>query len=340
MVQDIRKKTTSRRNFLKGGALAGAALLLQPVASFANFAPKAAVHTQTRLMMGTFVTITAVHESKTLAENALGHAFETVALLEAELSRHTSSPLTHLNATGKLLSAPSSLVHVVQRAQRVHSLTNGAFDMTVAPLLDVYRKAQNPQGRMQLDAADVRAARELMQAQEVYVSQDHVRLGRSGMALTLDGIAKGYIADRMSEELVKAGVEHHLVNAGGDIRCNGHKAAQTPWNVAVEHPARNGEVLGTLPVHGAIATSGNYEMYYDAAKKHHHLIDPKLAQSTQYSASVTVTAPTALEADAMATALSAIPAPAAVELINSLPGRECLLVFGSQVLTSRGWGKA
>ncbi len=338
MTQDI-VKNISRRGFLQGSVLAGAALLIQPVSALASLKP-ATVHTQTRLMMGTFVTISAMHESQSLAEEALGKAFERMASLEAELSRHSSSALQELNRQGKLFSAPQSLVHVVERAQRIHSMTSGAFDMTVAPLLDVYRKAQNPQGSMQLDAGEVRAARELMQAQEVYVSADHVRLGRAGMALTLDGIAKGYIADMASEVLSKAGVHHHLVNAGGDIRVSGQKSEQGAWRVAVENPARNGQVLTSLNLRGAIATSGNYEMFYDADKKHHHLIDPKQAQSAQYSVSVTVTAPTTLEADALATALSAMPAKAAVQLIESLPERECLIVNGKQILTSRGFGKA
>ncbi len=330
----------SRRVFLQGSALLGATLLVQPQSALASLAPKATVHTQTRLLLGTFVTLSAVHESKTRAEEALGRAFETIVALEADLTRHKSSPLTELNTQGKLLNAPQSLVHVLQNAQRVHSLTSGAFDVTVAPLLQVYDKAKNPSGSMRIDTADVRAARELMQAQEVHLSPDHVRLGRTGMALTLDGIAKGYIADMASATLTKHGVTHHLVNAGGDIRTSGQKAAQSPWRVAIENPARTGETLTSLDLNGAIATSGNYEMFYDAQKKYHHLIDPKHAQSTKYSTSVTVTAPTTLEADALATALSAMPTHTALELVNSLPGRECLIIAGKQVLTSRTWGKA
>ncbi len=339
-MQKIYEKNISRRTFLRGSALMGTALLVQPVTALASAPLTASVHSQTRLMLGTFVTISAVHESKTLAEETLGRAFERVAQLEAELSRHTSSPLMQLNAQGKLLDAPQSLVHVVQKAQRVHALTGGAFDVTVAPLLDVYRKAQNPQGTMKVDRVEVQAARELMQAREVYVSQDHVRLGRSGMALTLDGIAKGHIADAASQVLSEAGVHNHLINAGGDIRVSGQKNAASPWRVAVENPSHKGDVLMSLELSGAIATSGNYEMYYDASKKYHHLIDPQRAESAQHSASVTVTAPTTLEADALATALSAMPAHAALELVNSLPGRECLIVSGKQILHSRSFGKA
>ncbi len=340
MTQSTSLHTMSRRGFLQGSALAGAALLVQPTMALAGLAPKATLHTQTRLLLGTFVSISAMHESQALAEEALGQAFATVSALEKELSRHKSSALTELNATGKLMHAPQSLIHVLQQAKRVHNLSAGAFDITVAPLLDVYRKAQNPHGEMHLDAAQLQAAKELMQAQEVHLSPDHVRFGRQGMAVTLDGIAKGYIADKASEVLSAHGIQNHLINAGGDIRTHGQKAAHTPWHVAIENPMRKGENLTSVYVQGAIATSGNYEMYYDAHKKHHHLIDPKQAQSTQYSTSVTVMAPTALEADALATALSAMPTAQALTLVNNLPERECLLVYGKQIITSQGWKKA
>ncbi len=342
-------KNISRRTLLKGGSLMGAALLCQPLMAgvmpshaFAS-TPKATedfgqIHTQTRIMLGTFVTLSAVHKSKTLAEEALGQAFEEVQALEAELTRHKTSPLTELNASGKLLAAPKHLMHVLQRAKRAHDLTKGAFDMTVAPLLTVYRQGQNPQGKMHLDAQDVREAQKLIAAHEVHISVDHVRLGRHGMMLTLDGIAKGYIADRASHILTKHGITNHLVNAGGDIQAQGQKSSQAPWRVAVENPTRNGAIITSVPLHGAMATSGNYEVFYDAQKNYHHLIDPRRSQSAQHMTSVTVIAPTTLEADALATALSAMPPKQALSLVDSLPGRECLLMNKQGLVrTSRRW---
>ncbi len=342
-------KNISRRSLLKGGSLMGAALLCQPLAS--ALMPNTAcatglkseedfgqVYTQTRIMLGTFVTLSAVHKSKTLAEEALGYAFEEIQALENELTRHKSSPLTELNASGKLLAAPKHLMHVLQRAKRTHDLTAGAFDITVAPLLNLYHQGQNPQGNIRLDAKAVQAAQELIAANEVHMSADHVRLGRSGMMLTLDGIAKGYIADRASHTLIKHGIANHLVNAGGDIQAQGQKSSQTPWRVAVENPARNGAIVASTPLQGAMATSGNYEMFYDAQKQHHHLIDPRRSQSAQHMTSVTVIAPTTLEADALATALSAMPPQQALSLVDSLPGRECLLITKQGLVrTSRRW---
>lgn len=345
----------TRRHVLKGAALAGAALvchapatLLAAPASPLGTDAAPPLHTQTRLLMGTFVSISVVHPHSAQAEEGLTRTFDEISRLENILSRHNSAtPLAHLNASGRLLDAPVELIGVIDRAMRVHAVTDGAFDITVAPLLDIFRAHSNPQGRMRLDApglaSDLAAARELVSAASVHMAPDHVRLARSGMALTLDGIAKGYIVDRASAMLTALGLADHLVNAGGDIRASGLKAPGHPWRVAVEHPdsVRRGRVPATLNLTAAIATSGSYEVFYDASREHHHLIDPKAKASPRHLVSVSVTAPTTLEADALATALSVMDEGDALRLVRSLPGRECcLLAKNGSMLLSDGWGRA
>ncbi len=330
-----------RRAMLKGcgAVLAGSAMLLKSPLDIMAAPQTMPMHTQTRVLLGTFVTISVSHPSKNLADEAMGQAFAEVKRLEAELTRHDSaSPLATLNSSGKLYDAPLSLIHVLNRAERIYKLSNGAFDVTVAPLLGLYRQEQNPKGKMQIDAKQLQDVKKLVQADELFVTHDHVRLGRSGMAITLDGIAKGHIADMASAVLAKHGAVNHLVNAGGDIRSLGQKNIDTPWRVGIENPNRDGSTVASINLYGAIATSGSYEMFYDAKREHHHIINPKLKQSPQHTLSVTVTAPTALEADALATALSVLPVRAALELVNSLPQRECLLINNQgQKIASRGW---
>lgn len=345
----------TRRHLLKGAALAGAAFLCHspaavlatPSAPCLTAVKSPPVHTQTRVLLGTFVTLSVAHENTARAEEALSRTFEHMAQLESVLSRHNSAtPLSQLNVSGRLLNAPPELLGVVDRAMRVHSLTAGAFDITVAPVLDLFRAHSNPQGRLRLDPAELAAARELVAANAVHMAPDHVRLGRSGMALTLDGIAKGYIVDRASIQLTALGLTDHLVNAGGDIRTSGHKAPGQPWRVAVKHPSNTkghneSRVATTLNLTSAIATSGSYEVFYDASREHHHLIDPIAKASPRHTVSVSVTAPSALEADALATALSVMDEGDALRLMRSLPGRECcLLARNGSMLLSDGWGRA
>ena len=182
-----------------------------------------------------------------------------------------------------------------------------------------------------------RAARALVGRRGLQVSGADLSFARSGMGITLDGIAKGYIADRVSAVLTSAGVKNHLVNAGGDIMASGHKSPGVPWRVAVQSPT-GPAYAGELSLSGkAIATSGSYEIYYDASRRHHHLINPASGFSPAVG-SVSVVAGTAMEADTLATALSILPPTDALKLVQGLPGRECCILSpGGYIYTSPGW---
>jgi thiamine biosynthesis lipoprotein len=153
------------------------------------------------------------------------------------------------------------------------------------------------------------------------------------MGITLDGIAKGYIVDRMAEVLLGNGVGNFLINAGGDIRTAGTKEEGLPWTVAVQDPTKQHQFPDVVQMTGgAVATSGGYERSY------HHIVHSETGALPEYSASVTVFAPTAMAADAMATTLFAMKPGDGLKLIDTLPGHECLIIddLGAQ-RRSEGW---
>ena len=140
------------------------------------------------------------------------------------------------------------------------------------------------------------------------------------MGITLDGIAKGYIADRVSAVLTSAGVKNHLVNAGGDIMASGHKSpgAAVAGCGAVTHGPGLAARRVFRKAMTSSATSGSYDFHYDASRRHHHLINPASGFSPAVG-SVSVVAGTAMEADTLATALSILPPTDALKLVQGLP---------------------
>jgi thiamine biosynthesis lipoprotein len=156
------------------------------------------------------------------------------------------------------------------------------------------------------------------------------------MGITLDGIAKGYIVDRMADVLLQNGVPNFLINAGGDIRTAGTKGNGFPWTVAVQDPSKEGEFPDVMQMtDGAVATSGSYERRYG------HIVDSGLAESPEHNTSVTVSAPTSMTADAMATALFVMKPDDGLRLIGTLPGNECLIVDNrGEQRRSVGWNSA
>ena len=162
------------------------------------------------------------------------------------------------------------------------------------------------------------------------------------MGITLDGIAKGYIVDRASEILTRNGISNHLINAGGDIRTSGSAVKGKPWTIAVQDPAKKKEYPDVITMmSGAIATSGNYEIFYDNEKMFHHIIDSRTGHSPELSASVTVQASSVMDADALSTSVFVMQPAQGVNFIDSQQGCECFVVESSGAThKSLGWKTA
>ncbi len=159
------------------------------------------------------------------------------------------------------------------------------------------------------------------------------------MGITLDGVAPGFIADRAAQVLAENGIVNHLVNAGGEIRVGGSVAKGKAWTVAIQDPAKKKEYPDVISLReGAVATSGNYEIFYDREKVFHHIVNSKTGHSPHLSTSVTVMAPTAMDADILSTAVFVMEPEVGMRYINSRPGYECFVIDRQgQTMHSNGW---
>lgn len=293
-----------------------------------------------RPAMGTLVSVTAIADGRARLDHAIGRAFTEMDRLIDLFSRFdATSALSDLNATGHLRGPPPELVHVLSGAQRYHAQTRGVFDATVAPLVDLYRAWFHRPGRAASDEAYVRDARARVGAPYLRVSRREVRFARSGMAVTLDGVAKGYIVDRIAESLEAARVRNYLIDAGGDVRAAGRKEGRQPWTVAVRDPFGNASHADALELtDGAVATSGTYESLYDSDHLYHHIVDSGTGRSPTRCASVSVVAPATMAADALATSVFIMGPRAGVRLIDTLGGCASLVVDADgRMHRSRRW---
>lgn len=332
---------SSRRRFLgQLGVAAGCAALAPTLTALPVMAaPKAKASSETRLLMGTVVTINALGPSTQRAEAAIGQAFEEVTRLVDIFSRFDAgTAVAALNTHGHLRHAPVELVEVLAHSASLHRHSGGAFDVTITPVVELLKHSHGAPAKGELTEALA-----LVNAGRLRVDGHNIRLG-SGMAVTLDGVAKGYIADAAATELRRLGMEHFLVDAGGDIRVQGSAEGVRdgrPWRVAIQDPHKQDDYPAIVELAtGALATSGGYEVSFDTARKAHHLVAPGTGRSPQHVMSVSAQAPTVMQADGLATALSVLPVKEALALTASLPQHECLLVTASGAqLSSHGWGR-
>jgi thiamine biosynthesis lipoprotein len=250
-----------------------------------------------------------------------------------------TSAVTALNDAGRLDHTPPELSHVLSRSIAYHEVSGGAFDITVEPLVDLFRERLDRVTPREPTAAEIAEALELVGSRHVSLSDGRVHLARSGMGITLDGVAKGYIVDAMGRVLTDHGIGRYLINAGGDIRASGRKERRRPWTVAVQDPSKSGSFPDTIHLtDAAVATSGSYETYFDRDRMYHHIVNAETGSSPDLSAGVSVVAPSAMAADALATAVFVMEPQRGIELINSLLGCECLIIGadGTQ-RTSAAW---
>jgi thiamine biosynthesis lipoprotein len=293
-----------------------------------------------RPAMGTRVAVSAIGRSPDRLEEAIGSAFEEMDRLIAVFTRfETDSAISVLNDAGHLEAPPRELARVLARADRFHGLTHGAFDVSVAPLLDLFRDRLGGPSPAAPTGAEIAEVRERVGARHIDLSDRAIRFRRPGMRLTLDGIAKGFIVDGMAAALEARRVRRYLVDGGGDIRTRGRGEGRRPWTVAVRDPRNPSSYLDVVrPGGGAVATSGSYERFYDGDHRYHHLVDAGSGLSPGEATSVSVVAPTAVDADALATAAFVLGPVAGLAFIDSLAGCACLILDqDGRRLSSRDW---
>jgi thiamine biosynthesis lipoprotein len=165
-----------------------------------------------------------------------------------------------------------------------------------------------------------------------------VRLGKEGMKITLGAIAKGYAVDQAIDLLKSEGIQHALIDAGGDIRAIGRKS-EGPWGIALQNPRNSSDYVALIPLDDqAVATSGDYERFFDENKSFHHIIDPKTGYSATSLISVTVIAKNLTHADALATTIFVMGPEKGIGLLESLPDVEGLLITRDRkVLSTEGF---
>lgn len=294
--------------------------------------------TSTRLAMGTTVTIIVIHETNQDYKKAMESAFTEIKRLSGIMNHYdVNSQLSLLNRQGYLENADPELIKVVKSALEFNKLTKGAFDITVFPLLELFKdRFKNnkvPQKK------EINKVLELVGSDKIEVRESSIRLKKSHMKITLAGIAKGYIVDMASKVLIEHGIKNHLINAGGDMTAVGLRDDGKPWKVAIQDPEKKNNHLDVIELtDSSVATSGNYENYFDPEKIFHHITDPKTGLSPVLNSSASIIAPTAMEADALATALLVMAPDYGIPFINSLSSRESLIITRQgELIKSSGW---
>jgi FAD:protein FMN transferase len=294
------------------------------------------------MSMDTTVELRLQAESRKEAESVKAGLVTEMERLEGLLSRSLSG--SDVNRVNRMAGqepaqvSPETLA-VTRAALEFARLTEGAFDPTIAPLLNIWGFLGQQYRVPAMDEIEAALALVDYRLLELDPQRGTVYLPEAGMSLDLGGIAKGYIVDRGLALLSRSGIRHAFLNAGGDIGLLGSRPDGTPWRIGVRHPREENQYIAVIPLNGgAVVTSGDYERTFEQnSVRYHHILDPSTGQPALSLSSVTIVAQTAMEADALSTAVFVLGPQRGLALVEQLSGVEAVLVTaGLEILISSG----
>ncbi len=289
---------------------------------------------ESKFLMGTIVEITAVGNER-VCQRSVRLAFEEIKRIDGLMNAHSeNSEISRINrAAGKsAVRVSTDTLEVIDESLRFGRLTDGALDITIAPLMELWG-FRNGAKRIPMDD-ELRQKLSLVDYRQVFVDTDRstVELGLPGMRVDVSGIAKGYAVDRAIQILKDEGIRNALVNAGGDVYALGASSEKRLWRIGIRHPRHTADLLGILELKDkAVATSGDYENFFEVdGKRYCHIMNARTGRPVEGVISVTIVADSTAEADALATAVFPLGAEEGMKLIESIEGVDGIIVTGER----------
>jgi thiamine biosynthesis lipoprotein len=305
--------------------------------------PPAKYHVNEGLVFGT--TYRMVYECRVDHHLAIK---ELLKDFNSSLSTYDSlSIISRINNNDTTVRADTYFHALMETGRRITVETDGAFDMTVGPLVNAWGFGFKNREVISQELIDSLLL--LVGMDQVWLEGDKVHKKQSGVMLDGAAIAKGFGVDVVADFLAQQGISNFLVEIGGEVVTAGINSRGTAWRVGVDEPVddktlAHREFQIIIQISGqALATSGNYRNYYiEGGKKYAHTIDPRSGYPVEHSLlSASIIAPTCMEADAYATACMVLGLEASKELIRRLPNIEACFIYhtedGDQLFLTDGF---
>lgn len=290
-------------------------------------------------LMGSRFEITVVTADSLTANAHIETAIAEIRRIEKLISSWDENSQTseiNRHAGIQAVTVDTELFELIKRAIGISKLTDGAFDISYASMdkiwtFDGSMTAMPSEEEIGNAVANVGYENILLDPEN-----STVFLKKPGMKIGFGAIGKGYAADRAKELLISKGVTSGIINASGDMNTWGTQPDGSEWNVAITNPLNKNDAFALLPItDGAVVTSGNYEKYIEFnGKRYTHIIDPRTGYPSSGIISVTVFAPKAELADALATAVFVMGKEAGLDRIDQLPKVACIIIDDQGKITT------
>jgi thiamine biosynthesis lipoprotein len=302
--------------------------------------------------MGTLIRIKLYADESQQVPAAFRAAFDRIAQLDNALSDY--KPASELNrlsvsAVGKPVKVSQDMFRVLAASRKLSEESGGAFDVTLGPVIRLWRQARTDHRLPSPEALREAAGRSGYRKLHLDSAAGTVLLDQPGMQLDLGAIAKGYAADAALAVLAQSGIRRALVACSGDLAIGDAPPGQRGWKIGVGRggpdDGPDGGLEQTLELHNAaVSTSGDSEQHLEiGGRRYSHIIDPATNVGLTSSITVTVVAKTGVDADSLSTAVSILGVEKGLAVLRKHPGAAALIVTGegadTRVVESPGWAQ-
>jgi len=303
MPEEAFRRPTRRRFLRVAAAVAGLPVVIATVRATA---PKPRFHTWRGEVLGALSELSLWHSDAAFARRTILRVRREIERFEQIFSLYRpNSEISRLNEAGRLLKPSPELRKLVEDSQHLGELSGGAFDISVQPLWRVYEAHFWSRTDIQRDiAARARdVAQTLVDFRRIDSGAARVAFARAGMAITLNGIAQGYISDAIADMLRNEGFESAVVDLG-EYRAVGRHPDGRAWRIGIRDGTDFAGIDRFVDLEDmALAVSGGYGTTFDVSGRFHHIFDPRTGASASSIVDVAVIGPTATAADGLATAI-------------------------------------
>ncbi len=289
------------------------------------------VYRKNMVLMGSAFDITVVEKDSLQAVKYIQMAVDEIKRIEKLISSWNQNSQTseiNRNAGIRPVKVDKELFDLIKRAKLISQITDGAFDISYASMDKIW-KFDGSMTRMP-DTESIKKSVAKVGYQNIILNDTThtVFLKLKGMKIGFGAIGKGYAADKAKQLLIAKGVQAGIINASGDMNTWGTQPDGTPWTVAIVNPLNKYKAFALVPVSNkAVVTSGDYEKYVKFnGIRYAHIINPKTGYPATGIISVSVFAPQAELADALATSVFVMGIEAGLDRINQLPDVECIII--------------
>lgn len=295
---------------------------------------------ENQFCLDTICTITVYDMEKEAAQAAISRAFALCEEYESVLSKTIEgSDIYRLNhAQGKPVEVQDETLEVIKKGIRYGQLSDGMFDITIGAVSELWDfSGEDPKVP---DEEKLKEAVDTVDFKQIKIDGKKVSLENPKARVDLGGIAKGYIADRVTEQMKADGVQRAVISLGGNISVIGEKKEGTPWSIGIERPySDRTQILGSVDLtDGTIATSGVYERCFEQdGVLYHHVLNPKTgypAKTSLDAVAVKGEAGQSVDCDALGTVCLMLGEKEGRSILKEFPGIEAVFVDQNDQITT------